>query len=144
MSDDLRRLADEMAIRNILARIAHLADEGDLNEYISYFTEDASWGFLAGPGEPPLIPPKKGRADILAGAQERRRAGTQGPGTHTRHVLSTTWVKVEGDSATSGSHLVFYRNCNTTPAITNVTVYSDRFVRQADGWKLADRQIRLG
>ena len=144
MSDDLRRVADELAIRNILARVAHLADEGDLNEYISYFAEDASWGFIAPPGEAPKIAPKKGRADILSGAQDRRRAGTQGPGTHTRHVLSTTWVKLDGDTATSGSHLVFYRNCNTTPEIVNVTVYADRFIRTADGWKLADRQIRLG
>jgi 3-phenylpropionate/cinnamic acid dioxygenase small subunit len=144
MSDDLRRVADELAIRNILARLAHLADEGDLNEYISLFAEDASWGFIAPPGEAPKIAPKKGRADILAGAQERRRAGTQGPGTHTRHVLSTSWVRVEGDTATSGSHMIFYRNCATAPEVVNLTVYADRFVRKADGWKLADRQIRLG
>jgi hypothetical protein len=135
-------MLDELEIRNLVARLAHLADYGeDLNEYIALFTEDAFWGFRAQPGQPALFPPRIGHADILAGAQERRRAGTTGPGTHTRHVLTTTWVNVDGDTATSGSYLSFYKNTNAVPEAVNMTVYFDRFVHTAAGWRLAKREI---
>ena len=61
MTDALRRLADEAEIRNLLARIAQLADEGSLDDYLACFTEDATWG---GAG----FPERKGHAAILAGA----------------------------------------------------------------------------
>jgi hypothetical protein len=56
--------AAELKIRNLISRIALLADQGNLDEYIDQFTEDAVWDFPNGP--------RHGRADILAGATERR------------------------------------------------------------------------
>jgi len=38
------RIADELAIRNTIARVAHLADMGlDPDEYVENFTEEADW-----------------------------------------------------------------------------------------------------
>jgi 3-phenylpropionate/cinnamic acid dioxygenase small subunit len=141
---ETRRVADELEIRNLVARLAHLADHGELSEYIALFTEDAVWGFQAKPGQAATYPLRHGRADILAGAKDRRSSGTTGPGSHSRHVLTSTWVKVEGDSATSGSYLVFYRNCNAVPELVNFSVYADRFRRTPEGWRLAERLIELG
>ena len=46
MTDALvARTAAELKIRNLIARIALLADQGDLDEYVDQFTEDALWGF---------------------------------------------------------------------------------------------------
>src|SRR5262245_65292186 len=91
IENDSLRLADELAIRNLVARLAHLADESgpeDLSEYISLFTDDASWG---PPGQE-----HKGRSEILQGARERRLNGQQGPGTDTRHIVTTQATRFEG------------------------------------------------
>jgi len=34
---------DEREIRNLLARMGHMADYGDLDVYLTLFTEDAVW-----------------------------------------------------------------------------------------------------
>ena len=44
MSDAVQRLVDEAEIRNLLARIAQLSDEGELDDYIACFSESAIWG----------------------------------------------------------------------------------------------------
>ena len=55
--------SDELAIRNLVARIAHAADHGELDEYIELFTEDPSW-------EMPDAP-RRGRPEIRAGAEAK-------------------------------------------------------------------------
>ena len=51
MTDEnlLRRVADELDIRSIVARLAQYADDGDLDDYVDLFTEDAHWAM---PGAP--------------------------------------------------------------------------------------------
>jgi uncharacterized protein (TIGR02246 family) len=132
-----QRLADELEIRNLVARLAQLADMGDLDEYVSLFTEDASWEM---PGAP-----RRGQADILAGARDRRNSGTTGPGSNTRHVISTLSVQSHGsDEAVSDCYWLFYANTTTKPAVQLMGHYHDTLVRQPDGWKLARREIAFG
>jgi len=80
---------DDAEIRNLIARIAHLADTGDARQYGRCFTSDARWNM---PGAP-----RRGRADIIAGSHERRDAGEIGPGSATRHIVGTIAVDVHGD-----------------------------------------------
>ena len=140
MSNDplLRRVADELDIRNVVARLAHLADRGDLDEYGLLYTEDAHWELRALPGDP-VMAPRAGRADIVAGGRERRASGTQGPGSHTRHVLTTTVVELNGDQATAQSYLTFYKNTHTQPEVLIMTIYEDELTRTPDGWKVSRR-----
>ena len=86
MSD--RAVADELEVRNVIARLAQLADDGDLDEYVSLFTADTEW----------LIPGNHriGHDVIRSGAVERREQGVTGPGSGTRHVISTISVVVAG------------------------------------------------
>jgi uncharacterized protein (TIGR02246 family) len=129
--------AAELKIRNLIARIALLADQGDLDEYIDQFTEDAVWSF---PGAP-----RHGRADIRTGAEERRATAVTGPGSNTRHVLTTISVQVDGDeAATADSYFLFYQNTTTAPTLFNMGHYKDTFTRQGDVWRLARRDITLG
>jgi uncharacterized protein (TIGR02246 family) len=130
-------LADELAIRNVLARVAQLADTGELEEYLTLFTEDAAW-------EMPGAPPRKGHADILRGATERRAANTQGPGTGTRHVLTTTAVWVDGDAATARSYWMFMTNTVERPTLSLMGQYDDTLARTDTGWRLARRAITMG
>jgi uncharacterized protein (TIGR02246 family) len=131
------RIEAELQIRNVIARIAILADQGDLDEYADQFTEDAVWAFPSAP--------RHGRADIRAGAEARRVEGTTGPGTATRHVISTVAVQVDqSDRATADSYFVFLQNTTTSPTIFNMGAYHDSFVRDGQSWRLARREITLG
>lgn len=132
-----RQVADELEIRNLLARLAQLADDGDLNEYIGLFTEDAIW-------EMPAYSPRRGHEDLLAGARERRAAGTQGPGTNTHHVIVNVAVWLDGDNARTKAYFMFVGNTNAAPVYRSMGVYNDRFVRTAAGWKMQHRQITPG
>ncbi len=131
------RVAAELEIRNLIARIAILADQGELDEYADQFTEDSVWAFPAAP--------RHGRAEIRAGAEERRAEGITGPGSATRHVITTVAVRVDGpDHAVADSYFVFLQNTTTSPSIFNMGAYHDSFVRQGLAWRLARREISMG
>ncbi len=140
MTDALvAQTAAELKIRNAIARIALLADQGDLDDYVDQFTEDAVWDFPNGP--------RRGRDDIRAGAEERRAGGVTGPGSATRHVLTTVSVQLDtgaDDTATADSYFLFYQHTTTTPTLFNMGHYHDTFARQGDVWRLARRDITLG
>lgn len=134
---DSARVAAELAVRNVIARIAILADQGDLDEYVDQFTEDAVWDFPTAP--------RQGRADIRAGAEMRRSESVTGPGTATRHVITNVAVHIEGaDLALADSYFVFFQNTTTSPTILNMGSYRDTFVREGQSWRLAHREITLG
>ena len=134
----IQRVADELEIRNIIARLALITDgAGTVDEYVSLFTEDAEW----------LMPgaPRHGRDDIRAGSNERRASGQTGEGSNSRHVVSTIAVNVDGsDTATSRCYFHFYVNTVESPTLQLTGVYDDTFVRTPDGWQLARRDITWG
>ena len=132
-------------IRTLLARIAQLADTGDLEEYLTMFTEDAVWGMPDNPAVGMTANEKKGHAEILAGAQERRASGLQGPGTESRHVLTPIAVDVESeDRATARSYFMFFGSTSTTPTLRTMGQYDDVLVKGERGWQLARRRITVG
>jgi len=132
-------------IRTVLARIAQLADTGDLEEYLTLFTEDAVWGMPDNPAGGMTGNEKKGHAEILAGAQERRASGLQGPGTESRHVLTTIAIDVESeDRATARSYFLFFDSTSTTPTLRTMGQYDDVLVKGELGWQLARRRITVG
>ena len=135
--DELARIRDELEIRNLIARVAQLADYGDVEEYASLFTEDGSWEF---PGAP-----LHGRAGILAGARERRRQQVTGPGSATRHLITTVAVRVEdATTAVADSYFQFWRDTATSPALFNMGHYHDVLRREDGAWRIARREITLG
>ncbi|WP_419927187.1 nuclear transport factor 2 family protein [Candidatus Poriferisocius sp.] len=129
-------MSDEAAIRNVVARLAMLSDEGDLEEYVDLFTDDARWDMPGGA--------LQGRDNLLKGAIERRETGTVGPGSNTRHVIATQTVQVDGDEAVSDAYFQFWVNTATEPSMTLFGTYRDQLVRTGDGWKLAHRTIAFG
>jgi ketosteroid isomerase-like protein len=134
--DDLVRLhEDERQIRNLIARLGHLADYGGLDEYMTLFTDDAGWDLGGTVVE--------GADAIRADRVSRRSQGTQGPGTNTRHMNTTMWVDVDGsDLATAHSYYVFVGDAGTSPTVMSTGRYHDTFRRTSAGWKLAHRRIR--
>jgi 3-phenylpropionate/cinnamic acid dioxygenase small subunit len=144
MTGDGRAGADA-AIRTVLARIAQLADTGDLDEYVTLFTDDAVWAMPDNPSMGMAASEKRGIAEIRAGAEERRAGGVQGPGTDTRHVLTTIAVDVESEHrAAARSYFMFFGDTASQPVLRNMGQYDDVFVRGDRGWQLAHRTITFG
>jgi len=138
------RLADEMAIRNVLAKLAQLADaEEDLVEYRELFAEDGSWTLLSSPsadGRGPVT--HVGRAAIVEGALARRSTGGQGPGSHAMHDVTTIVVEFETDDrAHSVAYFKMFGNTDTAPQVRGMGRYLDTFVRSAAGWQISSRVI---
>jgi 3-phenylpropionate/cinnamic acid dioxygenase small subunit len=132
-------------IRTLLARIAQVADSGDLDEYVALFTDDAVWAMPDNPVLGLTANEKRGTGEIRAGVEERRAGGVQGPGSGTRHVLTTTAVFVESDKrATARSYFQFYGDTTSQPVLRNVGQYDDVLVRGEHGWQLAYRTITFG
>lgn len=127
---------DDAAVRSLIARIAHLADAGEVEQYSLCFTADARWDM---PGAP-----RRGRADIIAGSHERNAAGEIGPGSATRHVVGTIAVDIDGDTAHARSYFQFFTHTTTAPRLRLIGQYDDVFVRSARGWLLDHRRITLG
>jgi uncharacterized protein (TIGR02246 family) len=132
-------------IRTLLARIAQLADTGDLEEYLTCFTEDAVWAMPDNPAVGMTANEKQGHAEILQGAQERRASGLQGPGAQSRHVLTTIAVTMDGDArATVRSYFMFFGTTSTAPTLRTMGQYDDVVVKGERGWQLAHRTITVG
>ncbi|MBA2280703.1 MAG: nuclear transport factor 2 family protein [Actinomycetota bacterium] len=128
--------ADELEIRNVVALLAHLADDGAMDDYVDLYTVDAVWDM---PGAP-----RKGHDAIRAGAEARRATGEAGPGSATRHAVSTIAVALDGDSAVARSTWLFFGDTTGTPTLRLMGTYRDTFVRTGEGWRVARREITIG
>jgi uncharacterized protein (TIGR02246 family) len=127
---------DELAVRNVVARVAQYADGPDVDAYVALFTPDAVWDM---PGAP-----RRGHAEIRAGSEERRAAGQIGPESHTRHVVSTTAVTVHEQHAVADSVWQFYVDTASSPRLQLMGTYHDELVRIGNEWKVARRTIKIG
>ncbi len=141
-----QRLADYLAIADLVARLAHMADMGhDLDQYLDCLTEDAVWEF---PGNPSLgLAPTRseGRRQIAADRATRRIDRFQGPGTGSRHLNTTLTVQVRGsDAAEAESCWLFVAAGPDGPVVRAMGAYQDRFRRTDGRWKLANRRIIAG
>lgn len=135
--DPIDRLIADAEIRNLVGRVAQLADDGDLDDYLQLFTDDATWTSGGGAAV------HTGSAELLDGARSRRAAGVQGPGTGTRHLNTTLWVEVESaDSARAESTFLFLDTTGDGDvAVRSTGRYADRFRRTDEGWRLCERRI---
>jgi uncharacterized protein (TIGR02246 family) len=124
-------LAAREAIRETLARYAHLVDRGRLDDAAALFTEDA---VLEAGDEAPA----RGRAAIralFAGAGTRLAAG----GRIRHHVSSVTIAFEDAWTATAESY--FLAVVESGP--DHWGRYRDRLVRRDDQWLLAHRRVRV-
>jgi 3-phenylpropionate/cinnamic acid dioxygenase small subunit len=139
------RVAAELEIRNVLARLAHFADRGETELYLSLLTNDIVWAMPANPANGLPASERRGHDEIGTGQRDRMAAGLQGPGSNTKHVVTTSWVDVRDDDiATAHSYFMYWGSTSTTPTLQSMGQYDDEFRRTADGWKLARRAISFG
>jgi 3-phenylpropionate/cinnamic acid dioxygenase small subunit len=132
-------------IHQALARLAHLADDGDLTDYLDLFTEDAVWETPEVAATGTKADRRSGRSDIGEGVIARRARGVQGPGSATRHVVHTIEVTDRADgTAASVAYWAFYSSTTSTPVLASLGRYDDEWKPTPMGWKLAHRRVTLG
>lgn len=131
-----RTVVDELEIRNVLALIAQRSDDGSLDGYGEMFTDAARWQMAA--------TSYRGREQIVAAGARRRETGEAGPGSNSRHVITTVSIAVDGDQAVAESYWLFYVDTDKEPVLRSMGKYRDCFERTAVGWRLGSREISLG
>lgn len=129
-------------VLNALARIAYLADTGEIDEYLSCYTRNAVWELASSEGLPISGTVLKGHEAIRASVLERRAQGLQGPSSGTAHAISTTSITFEGNSAHANSLFQYFTRKDGEVLLLSMGRYSDTFVEQPSGhWLLAHRII---
>src|SRR5580704_17240654 len=78
----------ELAIRNLIARMAQATDGGDLDSYGALLAPDVRWAMS---GREPM----SGREEVVESARGRRAASTVGLGSGNRHFICSTVVAVD-------------------------------------------------
>jgi 3-phenylpropionate/cinnamic acid dioxygenase small subunit len=142
--DGIERVAAELEIRNLLARLAQLADSGETDKYLDLLTDDVTWTMPANPIIGLPASELHGQAEIATGQKQRLAAGHQGPGSNSLHMVTTSSVHVDGDRASAYSYFQFWTTTLTKPTLSLVGRYDDEFGRTPTGWKLTRRTITFG
>lgn len=141
----MNELSDQLAVRNLIAKVALAADEGDLAGYGSVWCDDARWVMdMPAPGSDRPVAPQLGREAIVAAVAKRISRGFAGRESQTRHAVSTSLVEIDGDAGRATSYVTWYRDVRTAPQVALFAVYEDEFRRTAEGWKFAARVVRPG
>ena len=130
--------------RDLLDRYVAAFESYDVNALVQLFSADAVWEMPANPAMGLEASVKTGRSDIAAGVRERRSSGVQGPRSGTWHSITTQQIEVSGDEASGRVYYQFLGKVDGKPSMLTLGRYADRYVRTADGWRLAHRTIHLG
>lgn len=125
----VEELIDREEIRLLLARYNINGDRGLVDELSQTFAED---GALLFNGER-----TSGRAAIAA----RLGAGVGRHGGHTvmRHHLGHSYFEIDGDRAKGRTYFALLNDIG----MDHHGVYVDTLVRTAEGWRFAERDVRI-
>jgi hypothetical protein len=128
---------DRAEIADLIARLAIVADSGDLAGYDDAYAEDAIWEHQSGT--------RHGRQSIVDAALARRASGVGGPGSGTRHVVTNLTVSFPApDTAEAGCYVLFYVDATASPTLRSIVEYHDSLRRGPDGWRITHRRITAG
>jgi 3-phenylpropionate/cinnamic acid dioxygenase small subunit len=135
MSMELWELAARESIRDLVARYAHAADRGRLDELGALF---ADGGVLRIDEREPLVGPDAIRS-FLGATQSSVRSATRS--ALIRHHVSNLQITIEGREAASGASYFFVV---TERGPDHWGRYRDRYRPAVDGaWRFAERRVRM-
>lgn len=134
MSEELSRLLDYEAIRNVKARYCRLLDTKDWDGFIALFTPDAVMDVEEDTGNPPI----NGHAAIL---DQVRFAVIDAQSAHQIHSSEIDLRGDEADVITAMQDRVVWApgKCPIPggQSITGFGHYTERYVRRDGQWKIA-------
>lgn len=122
-SDQIRRLADEAAIRAVLAEYCLRLEVSTFEEWLDLFTDDCEYEIFRRQ--------LKGRAEI-AGMLSKAPPGI--------HLGGPARVEIDGDVAHTVQNFVFI---NAETKERNGGWYYDTLIRTADGWKISHLRLKF-
>lgn len=132
--------ADVVALNQLAYRYAAAVDSCDRDAFLAVFTADAQLRTWQPDAEEPFVD-LRGHEQLafvpkVMGDLYRR----------TAHLMTNHLVEIDGDAA-RGTVLCTARHLHKNPGDRDVLVvvirYIDRYAREADGWRIADREIRF-
>jgi 3-phenylpropionate/cinnamic acid dioxygenase small subunit len=128
----LQEMSDRLEIQDLLSRYCHAIDFRDWDALDDVFTPDAMIDYTEmGGARGPYADIKRWLPEAL------------GPFPAYQHMVATTKLELDGDSARSRTILfnpMTHRAEDGTEQVFFVGLwYRDRLVRTADGWRIADR-----
>ena len=132
--------ADILALNRLAYRYAAAVDARDADAFLGVFTADARLRTWQPDAAEPFVD-LRGREQLafvpkVMGELYRR----------TAHLMTNHLVEIDGDRA-SGTVMCTARHLHKDPADREVLVvvirYVDGYAREADGWRIADREIRF-
>lgn len=128
---------DIMEIRNLAARLALSADEGDIDTYVTLWAPDGIWDQRLGMPNSRV----EGLPAIREHFAERVRIGKIGPKNRHFHSLTSHAIEVDGDRATGRAYMVVHEWQDSQPAaqLYLVVKYFDEYVRIDGRWLLRHR-----
>ncbi len=121
--------AEEQAVRTLLARYCHLADDDDPAGVAALFTADGSFTFNGRTA--------RGTDAIIRFLEGASRAGIRG-----KHLTTNTVVTAGGD-VRAVSDFLFVRFTDGKPVPDLVGRYHDTLVRVDGQWRFAERVVHL-
>ena len=126
-TDVLQRLADELEIRELVARYNYAIDEGRPEEWVATFVPDGTF-------ESTALGTHTGAEALHTFAIGYIAAFTG------RHCTSDFVIDVDGDEARSRCYLIAVNN-TAAPIISATAVYDDVLRRTPDGWRFVHRKV---
>ena len=124
-------------IENTLSLWALGYDERDVPMMESAFAKDATMILDIGPER---LGPFVGRDEVIKHMTDHHEIQTD----QRRHVVSNIVVDVKSeDEAAVVSYLTLLVTDENVLRLQAAGVYRDRFVKQADGWRIAERHLSL-
>jgi hypothetical protein len=123
VEQDLRTLADEMAVRAVLAEYCLRLEVNDFEEWLDLFTDDTIYEVF--------------RRE-LKGRNELRAMLSQAP--RGVHLPGAARVTLKGDSAETVQNYLFIAS---EDAAWNMGWYLRTLVRTGAGWKIAHTRVKM-
>jgi len=138
MSDDLAKLLDYEAIRNVKARYCRFLDTKDWDGFIGLFTADAVLDVEEDTGQPPFIGHEAIRKTIIWSVENAKSA----------HQIHMSEIDLQGDEAhvvtPMQDRVVWAPGTSPLPGAASITGfghYHERYVRQDGQWKIASLKL---
>lgn len=133
---------DVVQITHLLNRIASTADVSEnLDDYMALFTDDVVFEFAAVPAVGLEEVTYSGLPEVRAGAESRRAAGVQGPGSSTLHIISDVTIDFSSDDeATAHAAWQYLGKRDGAPALVGMGIYRN-WLRRVDGTWLLSRRV---
>ena len=133
MSDDVRRLADRLAVQDVMARYARHVDERELDDFRALFDPNVQVEGMA----PHTLDGVEPWLEVVQ--------TTLGRFGKTQHMLGPVLAEIDGDHAHARTDLQAI-HANLPPATGLFTLwgtYHTEMARGADGWRIVRHRLAV-